>query len=356
MGRERWGALFFAWILLVGALGFAGEKPTASQLQAFAELRRKVEANIGVDLDAMATITGITADPDLQKIRDTLKISLDSLELQFQDGKINPFIGNFISEGQRRFVKVSASGQEHSRPLRIGYFPVAADPFHWAHLFTALEAMAQLGLDKVVFIVAGSDPRKPDLTPAELRHPLAKQMLENFSEFFAYSDITLQENANNPETPGVLSSNGANDGESNIFHDLARNSHLAIRAFYLVGSDHFNWTVEKKGKIQDDTVKKIEENMKKINLGFAAASGKHQLVAAFIARNKAEITDEKIAELRSKITYDLQVMVPTLSYSSTQIRNYFQGKSLDDKRPLIYLPTGSYNFILKHGLYAAKAQ
>jgi hypothetical protein len=287
---------------------------------------------------------------DQNTIMTTTVNCLKTLERLYHEGKINPFIDNLITEGPARDLP------RGTRPLRIGYFPVAADPLHWPHLLTAFEAMAALELDKVVFIVAGRDARKPDLTAVELRHPMAKATLALFKDFFAYSDIALQQGSNNPADPSQLSDNGANDGETNVYHDLARNNHLEITAFYLVGSDHFNWTVDKGGKILDDTVKKIQENMQKPNLSFAAAEGRHRLVAAFIARNPQEINAEKLAAMKAKITYDLSVVVPTLSYSSTQIRHYFAGKSNEGTRPLNFLPHCGYDHIVKHGLYQVPAK
>lgn len=333
------------------AASLAADKPVAAELRTFCNLRNQVESTITFDLEAMAKIAGINPeiDPQQQSIRKTLRDSLLILQQLYENGEINPFLTNLVTEGPTGFVKTST--REIARPLRIAYFPVAADPFHWAHLLTALEAMAQLKLDKVVFIVAGRDARKPDLTDADLRHPLAKKEIGQFGEFFAYSDIALQAGINDPEPGAKPTANGTNDGETNIFHDLARNRHLPITAYYLVGSDHFNWTVEKKGRLQDDTVKKIEDNMKKPHLGFSAAQGKHRLVAAFIARNADEISPQKIAQMKAMITYDLQVVVPSLSYASTQIRNYFKGITPDGKQPLNFLPISSYQVIMDHGFY-----
>jgi nicotinic acid mononucleotide adenylyltransferase len=312
---------------------FASETVTSSQMLQFNRLYGKVHDDISFELDAMSAFTNAprAKDLDFRRISSTLDDALATLTQHFHQGKIDPFFEGLVTEDKH------AADRSTTRKLRIGYFPVAADPLHWAHLLTALEAMAQLELDKVVFIVAGADPRKPDLTEVGLRHSMAKSSIGMFHDFFAYSDIAMS---------------GNDDGETNVFRELVRNPHLEITAYYLVGSDHFNWEVEKRGKLQDDTVKKLEQNMSRPELGFDQVNGKHKIVAAFIARNKDEITPEKLNLMRHKVSYELKVVVPSLSFSSTEIREYFQGKSTSGMRPLRFLPYQTLQIIQSYNLYA----
>jgi protein tyrosine phosphatase len=77
---------------------------------------------------------------------------------------------------------------------RIGFYPVAANPFHWAHLLIGLWAMTEFKLDKVIFLIAGFDPRKPDLVPMAIRHAMGKEVLKNFDPLFEYSPIAISHN------------------------------------------------------------------------------------------------------------------------------------------------------------------
>ena len=302
------------------------------------KLRDSVLRAVIAEIDGMSSLTASLPqpNPEVTKIQETFVRSLERLDSLFDEGKINPLAGDLITESTPTMLIPSAR-----KSMRVGYFPVAADPLHWAHLLTAFEAMAQLALDKVVFIVAGADPRKPELTEVNVRHTMAKNALNMFGDYCRYSDIAMQ---------------GNDDGETNVFRELKRNPHLAITAFYLVGSDHFNWQVSKNGKLQDDTIKKLEDNMNKAELGFAQFKDHHHLVAAFISRNRSEISESKLAEMKSLISYDIEVVVPTLSYSSTQIREYFQSKSPRGQEPLAYLPLRTYGDILAHGLYGKGRQ
>ena len=147
--------------------------------------------------------------------------------------------------------------------VRIAVYPVAADPFQWGHLLIALRAVGDLGVDKIVFVLAGDDPRKPTMTPVERRHPMGRDVLAVFEPFFAYSPIAVGTTL---------------DGETNIFRILALNSERRVDAWYMVGDDHYR-LVDKKGN--PDTLPKLERN-------YAAAMGHsptlHALKVAFIKR------------------------------------------------------------------------
>jgi hypothetical protein len=81
---------------------------------------------------------------------------------------------------------------EFSRALRIGFFPVSADPFHWGHLLIGLSAMARFTLDKVIYVLSGSDERKPGMTPPGIRHPMGRSILNLFTPLFDYSSAALE--------------------------------------------------------------------------------------------------------------------------------------------------------------------
>jgi nicotinic acid mononucleotide adenylyltransferase len=141
---------------------------------------------------------------------------------------------------------------------------VAGDPLHWAHLLIGLQAIAQLKLDKVIFVMAGDDARKPNMTKAAIRHPLGRAVLDTFKPFFAFSDIAVGTDY---------------DGETNIFRLLALNPDQEMEAFYLVGDDHYKLKNASGG---DDTIPKLEKNRLKPELGFDAK--KHEVSVAFIER------------------------------------------------------------------------
>ena len=95
---------------------------------------------------------------------------------------------------------------------------------HWGHILVALSAMAASKLDKVVFVIAGSDPRKPSMTSEETRHHLGRSVIEMFHPLFAYSPLALGTDL---------------DGETNLARLLKLNSHQPMDVFYIAGGDHY---------------------------------------------------------------------------------------------------------------------
>jgi hypothetical protein len=181
--------------------------------------------------------------------------ALARIQRRLDAGEIDPSRAIRLSESDPEIA-----GAAHAR---IAVYPVAADPFQWGHLLIALRAVGELGVDKVVFVLAGDDPRKPTMTPVDRRHPMGRDVLAVFEPFFAYSPIAV---------------GTTHDGETNIFRILALNPERRVDAWYMVGDDHYR-LVDKKGN--PDTLPKLERN-------YAAAMGHsptlHALKVAFIKR------------------------------------------------------------------------
>lgn len=212
--------------------------------------------------------------------------ALARIQERLDRGEIDPAARVRLSESD---PELPASG----RHARIGVYPVAADPFQWGHLLIALRAVGELGVDKVVFVLAGDDPRKPTMTPVEHRHPMGREVLGVFAPFFEYSPIAVGTTL---------------DGETNIFRILALNPRQGVEAWYMVGDDHYR-LVDKKGN--PDTLPKLERNYS-MDMGHNTAL--HQLKVAFIKR-------EAPAEA---VPTDLEVRFLEhvgFEASSTQVRN-----------------------------------
>lgn len=77
--------------------------------------------------------------------------------------------------------------------MRIGILGGTFDPIHCSHIGMALAAREQLGLDKVLFVVAGNPPHKKagEITPAEHRFAMTKLALEQYPCLEA-SDLELR--------------------------------------------------------------------------------------------------------------------------------------------------------------------
>ncbi|MFA6002713.1 MAG: hypothetical protein WC881_01450 [Elusimicrobiota bacterium] len=217
----------------------------------------KVHAGLHAQLASMAALPGNEQDPLFAIIARNANQFLAQIDAHIRNGDINP-------RARLRTSESDSPKPVSARALRVGVYPVAADPFQWAHLLIGLQAIAQLKLDKVVFVLAGDDPRKPNMTKVAMRHPMGKAVLKAFAPFFEYSAVAVGTQY---------------DGETNVFRILKLNPEQRLRAYYLVGDDHYKLK-DKNGN--DDTLPKLEKNRHRQDLGFDPKT--HEISAAFIVR------------------------------------------------------------------------
>lgn len=311
------------------------------------KLIAQVEKNFYEELTQACQTHNI--NPENENLKKITK-SFEEIILVLKDNNAQSLINPFVKIKTSKDMKVIPQ-DKNDNAFKIGYYPVAGDPIHWAHLLTAFQVLAEFKLDKIVYISAGFDESKPNLTHPKIRHPMIKKALKIFENFFVLSDISVLEGQNNEEDLSELSYNGTLRGEVNTFHDLHRNSTLRIDAYYLVGSDHFNWTKkDKQGIERDDTLKILTTSRLKKNLAFNAQN--HQIKAVFIARDPKDVSGDRMKEMKSRINFEVSLMKPKLTYSSTQIREAFAHKdSLEINTPFVYLPIRVYKDALTENLY-----
>ena len=192
------------------------------------------------------------------------------------------------------------------RPLRVGVYPLAANPMHWGHILVGCAATAFLKLDKVVFVVAGNDPRKPSMAPAETRHLLARSVLEPFSPILEYSPIALGTSL---------------DGESNFGRLLALNERQPMKAYYIPGMDHYR-RLNSAG--DPDTIEKLERVVKERRM---AGSRNQAISLVFVERGNI---GREPANVRTFLDVHLLPPLP-FALSSTAVRRALcSGASLCD--------------------------
>ena len=266
--------------------------------------------NMGTTLDKP-----LTSHP-LREIVVAVEMNLLQIARLINNGEINPYSEIRTCEGD-------LPKKTGAMPLRIGFYPVAANPFHWAHLIIGLMATARFMLDKVIYIIAGSDPRKPELLPAGIRHTMGKEVLKMFAPLFGYSPIAIGNMA---------------DGETNTFKILGLNPDQEITAFYIAGGDHYHRINPKTNR--PDTIQKLEHGIANSLYDFNGRA--HSISAVFIDRGTRE----------RRVQTSLGVyFVPPLQFeaSSTIIRQAFQGEC--ENEHLAILPYAAYRFVTTFGLY-----
>jgi len=213
-----------------------------------------------------------------------------------------------------------------SRTLRVGIYPVAANPFHWAHLLSGLSALVRFRLDNIIYVISGSDPRKPALAPAEIRHLIGEEVIKIFEPFFGYSSLALENNC---------------AGETNLFEILALNPNQPIDACYIVGVDHYHRRNPRTGEA--DTLQKLEEKIADETYYFNPSL--HSISAIFIERGTRDYTVET----------DIPVaFIPGMPFeaSSTMIREAFNGNR--PVQTLALMPCTAFKYADVFGLYGSE--
>ena len=278
--------------------------PAAERMQMVGSARTRFHGQLAAMLAAEPE-----DGPALAPVRSEGDALLSELDRLMARGEIDPRAG----------LRASAEdppAAAQPRELRIGVYPVAADPFQWAHILIGLRAMAAFRLDKVVFILAGDDPRKPDMTKAGLRHTMGRAVLDQFAPFFTYSPLAV----------GATS-----DGETNIFRLLALNKSQRLKAFYLAGGEHYRLK-DKNGN--DDTLPRLERLLREP--ASLHTPGSHSLEVAFISREGMD----------GHVPTSLDVhILPNMSFEASS--------SMARGGRHALMPFAAYDYVLRHrpGLY-----
>jgi len=195
---------------------------------------------------------------------------------------------------------------------------------HWGHVLVGLSAMALLQLDKVVFIIAGTDIRKPFMVSAENRHRLGRTVIETFNPLIAYSPLALGTDL---------------DGETNFGRLLKLNAQQALEAYYIAGGDHYRRTTSEG---EPDTVQKLERVVEEEAKG---GNTHHDISAVFIDRDGETGQREQVS---TSLNVHFLPPIP-FSVSSTAVRNALRRD--DFSEDLVSLPYSCFLEIRSNGLY-----
>jgi hypothetical protein len=281
----------------------------------------RIAQNVLLELGSMREILGKSArEPDFTGIARSAITSLSHIREQIMEGRSMPWAKVKHCPGDCPDLPID-------RQVRLGVFPIAGNPFHWAHLLGGLLAMETFALDKIIYVIAGSDPRKPDLAPAEARHAMARSLLRLFRPLFEYSSIAL---------------GNSSSGEENLFRILGMNPRHRIHAFYIAGNDHYHRYQPMTG--DPDTLKKLEEGIARAGIGFD--NHIHRVSAVFLDR-------EPVVEKIPTSLDVLWVRGPPVQTSSTGIRMAFIDR--EQRQKLCTLPFTAYMSICGNRLYNTRS-
>jgi hypothetical protein len=293
----------------------------AAQQSGSHPITEAIRGRIQKELTDMAQEVGIqlTASP-FKEIWAEAEFYLDLITSHLNNREVIPVSIPGSGEGSEK--------REFGRALRVGFFPVSADPFHWGHLLIGLSAMARFKLDKVVYVISGYDARKPGMTPPTARHAMGRSILNLFTPLLDYSSAAVEADL---------------DGESSLFKILALHKGQRIKAFYIAGSDHCRCVDPATGDA--DTIQKLEGHVRSKTCGF---DGKRECIALIVVKRGL---GECSVNTRLNVS-----CLPGLPFeaSSTAIRRALAGPESKDK--LALLPYTAYLYIRALGLYVPDRQ
>ena len=258
-------------------------------------------------------------EKDFQAIQEQIRLCLKEVKRLLRGGQIRPW-QRVRLDPHETLPEQQSPGE---RPLRLGFLPTAANPLHWMHLLSGLSAIWHFHLDKVIYILAGNDPRKRDLPAAVVRHRMGREVLRAFSPFLEYSPISLESSL---------------PGEVNVFRLLQLNAGQRIQAFYLAGTDHcrrFNPETT-----EPDTIQRLEDGVRTKLYGFDER--RHHLSVIFLDRGDPVPPVDTFLDV-------LRIDRLPLGMSSTRIRDAIGGRS--SPRVLAGIPFTVFSTIRTLGLY-----
>ncbi len=251
----------------------------------------------------------------LHRIAASVEERLEAIAGLAEADRIRPFCRIVLDEGGEQAPLVP-------RSVRIGVYPIAANPMHWGHVLVALMALETLKLDKIVFVIAGDDRRKPSMLPAEARHHLGRSVVEAFRPLFSYSPLALGTDL---------------DGEANFARLLALNPYQPMDAFYIAGADHYRRTTDQG---EPDTIQKLEQVVAR------HASTRHSISAVFVRRRGVPRRREQVVT-----SVNVHVLPPIpFTFSSTSVRQALVND--ESCEALVSLPYSCLLEIRTRGLYA----
>lgn len=294
----------------------------------------EIKQNVIEQFDSMASEFDCDFDDKLEEISGTrlkeefLK-KLDKLRKYYESDEIDPYFDLNLD--------IDDDNEPVDSKVKVAFFAFSGNPPHWGHIMAAFDALVDYKLDKVIFVSNGDDPRKPNMLSVDKRYSMIEDIVDLFYPFFEFSEIA-REPYFDEDVPMI--------GECTLFRFFKINPDSEIVAYYFAGSDHLNRYVVRDGEKQLDTVGHLEKYRDDELFGYD--KDVHEVVGLFNARDEEEF-DSNLKDIDNP-EIDIVRLDPTISFSSTQIRNALKGEG--DKYALMLLPYVNYTKIKEEGWYS----
>ena len=171
-----------------------------------------VVRNVVSEIRSMGEVLGGFGNPvDFAELEQNALVSLTGIERLIAEGSIDPSAAVRHSAESRRRRPVD-------RELRVGVFPRPRTLSTGGHLLGGLIAMERFHLDKVIFVIAGRDFRKPDMASKNIRHSIAKKLLGLFDPLFEYCSTAFSTGVSGEENLFRILTMNPETGHSRLLH------------------------------------------------------------------------------------------------------------------------------------------
>ncbi len=230
-------------------------------------------------------------------------------------------------EGQAVVVGSDTLNKGPERKAKVGFYPIAGDPIHWAHILIAFKALAMGYVDVVVMRPQGTGSGKERLAHSlEIRKriiPLVLKLL--FGDRVVFSPLHME-----GDNTDLI-------GEEVVVDFMMLNESSEMEVYYMVGEDHYQRT---KNDQSPDTIGHLEAVIES-----GVLSKNHVLSALFIRRPGSETGYEHTAD--SKLKAEL---LPAITFPASSSEARRSGA----ERNLGIMPWTVYDESRKEELYGLR--
>jgi len=284
---------------------------------------RGLRYKIYEDLSSMGSMLGmLVTEQPFYAIYSAAEARLAQIGSLMHTGTIRPWV-------EVRTCYDEPTGEAGEQALRIGVLPTAANPLHWGHVLIGLSAIIHLRLDKVIYIVTSPDRLDPELAPAVVRHPMARDVLKKFDPLLVYSSIARE--------TGL-------PGEAAFLELLALNNpSQQLDAFYIAGADY--WSARQPSTMLADVAAAWNAQIRRRE-GDQQGHSMHSAAAVCVQRQAGG----QAAEL-PQVHY-----LPPLPFAaaSSMVRQALRGEA--PREALALLPLSAYVDVRTFRLYGYRVQ
>ncbi|GAG63716.1 unnamed protein product, partial [marine sediment metagenome] len=152
--------------------------------------------------------------------------TFENITAKAKEGRIDPFLRVNLLKYSKEEEEIPLHDAE--REIKIGFFPIAANPLNWGHILPPLMSMNALELDTIILRVQGEISYKKLLACERVsvkdRHFTVNEAIKGLYPLVRYTDLGSEEN-------------NEREGSDEMHRFLKLNAERKIHLYYLIGAE-----------------------------------------------------------------------------------------------------------------------